>query len=101
LWLGGFLSVAAFAGVRWRRLRASARRAQRVSNFPWAPSGVAVLISHETGEPGVFGILRPTLILPADIVDSLRDHAKTTSQIGRDGVVPLREDLVRSDAEGL
>jgi bla regulator protein blaR1 len=71
LWLGGFLSVAAYAGIRWRRLLASAGRARRVLNFAGIPPEVPVLISQETAEPGVFGVLRPTLILPSDLVDSL------------------------------
>ncbi|MGA7239810.1 MAG: M56 and DUF3738 domain-containing protein [Bryobacteraceae bacterium] len=71
LWLVGFLSVATYAGIRWRRVLASAGRARRESPFAGMPPEVPVLISNETVEPGVFGILRPTLILPADIVDSL------------------------------
>ncbi len=71
LWLGGFLSVAAYAGIRWRCLLGSVARARHESSFPGMPPEVSVLISHEAVEPGVFGVMRPTLILPADILDSL------------------------------
>ena len=71
LWLVGFLSVATYAAIRWRNLLGAAGRARHESSFPGMPPEVPVLISHEAVEPGVFGILRPTLILPADVVDSL------------------------------
>ena len=56
-----------YVGVTFGRRRPRAPRIQ----FPRDAARGSVLISNEAVEPGVFGVLRPTLILPADILDSL------------------------------
>jgi bla regulator protein BlaR1 len=71
VWLAGFVWLVTYAAVRWRRLSGCVRRARRESSFAGAPREVPIFISHEAVEPGVFGILRPNLILPANIFDSL------------------------------
>jgi uncharacterized protein (TIGR03435 family) len=67
LWAGGTLLLAGRWLRRWRAMRRIVRAAS-----PLAPvAGVPVLSSAGVLEPGVFGILRPLLLLPHDIFDRL------------------------------
>jgi uncharacterized protein (TIGR03435 family) len=67
LWACGFVVVAFSWGRRWRRIRAAVRSAAplaRIENVP-------VLSTQALLEPGVFGILRPVLLLPEGITGHL------------------------------
>jgi beta-lactamase regulating signal transducer with metallopeptidase domain len=68
VWLGGCISILTRWYVRWR----GAARQLRQS-VPWSGRqlSVPVLSSEWVAEPGVFGIVRPVLVLPADIEEHL------------------------------
>ncbi len=63
LWLCGFLVVLARWGRSWLRTRAAVRCATPVP----IEAPVRVLSSMSRIEPGIFGIFRPVLLLPAGI----------------------------------
>jgi uncharacterized protein (TIGR03435 family) len=68
IWLGGCCSVL----IRWcRRWRSAARRVRE--SVPWngRQLPVPVVSSAWLAEPGVFGIVRPVLVLPAGIEEHL------------------------------
>ena len=66
-WLCGFILGLIFWVRALRQIRAVARAATAVHlNLP-----IPVMFSPERLEPGVFGILKPVLILPAGIADRL------------------------------
>ena len=67
LWLGGFAISLARAFSWWRRMHAMRKRATRL---PLALP-IPVMSSPTLLEPGVFGIWRPVLFLPAGITDRL------------------------------
>jgi len=67
LWVIGFLIVVTSWWRRWRDLRAVLRDASPLR----LPNGIEALTSPEFGEPGVYGIRRPVLLLPTGIVDEL------------------------------
>ncbi len=67
IWISGFLAVAFSWSRRWRRVRAAMRAASRLPIAAHIP----VLSSSTLIEPGVFGIFRPVLLLPAGITDRL------------------------------
>src|SRR5580658_1937427 len=67
IWASGFLVVAFSWWLRWRRIRAAVRGGTPVS----LPVSLPVLSSPAMLEPGVFGILRPVLLLPDGIADRL------------------------------
>jgi bla regulator protein BlaR1 len=67
MWTIGFLTL---AGSWWLRLR-KVRVAVRAASPLHLPIGVRVLSSPEFIGPGVFGILRPILLLPEGIQDQL------------------------------
>jgi len=85
IWLLGTLSLIAFWWMRWRRLRNTMRSAvlveagrevemlRRLELLAGVSSPVGFRLSPESMEPGVFGILRPTLIWPAGISAHLDD----------------------------
>jgi len=52
---------------RWRSLRAALRTASPID----LPIGMKTMISPAFAEPGVFGVRRPVLLLPAGITDRL------------------------------
>ena len=73
VWFCGFLLVL-FSWVRgWLRIRASLRASSRMSLLAEVP----VLSSPLLIEPGIFGIIRPVLLLPKGITDRL-----STAQLG-------------------
>jgi bla regulator protein blaR1 len=53
--------------IDWRRMRVSVRKASPLELL----IGIPVMSSAAFGEPGVFGILRPVLLLPHGIADHL------------------------------
>ena len=67
VWVAGALIVL----LGWLRQWTQLRRAVRAATSQALTGGVRVLSSSSLLEPGVFGILRPALVLPAGIVDRL------------------------------
>ncbi len=67
VWGTGFVTLLCVWTLRWRRIRASVRKASPLD----LPIGLPVKSSPAFGEPGVFGIFRPVLLLPDKILDCL------------------------------
>jgi bla regulator protein blaR1 len=67
LWLSGFGLIAFVRFKAWLRIRAAVRSSTRLK----MPAEVEVRCSPGLLEPGVVGLLRPVLLLPAGIVESL------------------------------
>jgi len=67
VWAAGCVTLVCLWTLRWRRIRASVRKASPLD----LPIGLPVRISPAFGEPGVFGIFRPVLLLPDKILDCL------------------------------
>ncbi|HWB97931.1 MAG TPA: M56 and DUF3738 domain-containing protein [Bryobacteraceae bacterium] len=67
IWLAGGIAVLALWGVRWLRMHRVARAASPV---PIAMP-VPVMSSPALLEPGIFGIVRPVLLLPEGIANRL------------------------------
>jgi uncharacterized protein (TIGR03435 family) len=67
LWACGALLLAARWLRRWRSLRETVRAASPIA----IPAGVPVLSSQSLLEPGVFGVVKPVLLLPAGIINRL------------------------------
>src|SRR5260370_13103112 len=71
LWACGFLAVTISWSLRWRRIH-SLRRSACVVSVPTALKiPVPVMSAPGLIEPGIFGILRPVLLLPECIVERL------------------------------
>jgi beta-lactamase regulating signal transducer with metallopeptidase domain len=71
VWLCGFATSIVWWAVRWSQLRRMLRRATPLN----LDAPLPVMGSPERIEPGVFGIFRPILLLPEDIVDRLSPEA--------------------------
>ena len=69
-WGCGFVAVAVYWSVRWRAVR-SLRRSAVPLLFGDRQPDVSILSASGLLEPGVFGLVRPTLLLPEGIVDRL------------------------------
>lgn len=79
IWLAGFLAVLMLRLTRYQRVAATVRNATRLESGPEVnallraraaagiETGVEMRSSESFFEPGVFGILRPVLVLPANI----------------------------------
>jgi len=67
VWVIGFSALLCRWSMQWRRLHLSVRNASLLE----MPIGLPVKTSPVFWEPGVFGIFRPTLLLPDGIVDCL------------------------------
>ncbi len=67
VWAIGFAVLICSWWRRWRSLRTALRTASPLD----LQIGMDVRISPAFGEPGVFGVRRPVLLLPAGIMDSL------------------------------
>ena len=76
LWAFGFAAVAICWTRQWRRARAMRKSARPVSLAADLAIPVPVLAAPGLMEPGVFGILRPVLLLPDGIAERL-----TSSQL--------------------
>jgi uncharacterized protein (TIGR03435 family) len=74
LWGAGLVGIAAWRFRQWRSLLAVRRRGQSVPlAFP-----VPTVEADSHIEPGVFGILRPVLLLPRGLRDQLTDEQFAT-----------------------
>jgi uncharacterized protein (TIGR03435 family) len=71
VWLCGFLTVVFSWARSWRQLRATARSAVAVAPQGMRHAAIPILASDRLLEPGVFGILRPVLLLPRSITERL------------------------------
>jgi bla regulator protein BlaR1 len=67
LWLSGFAAVALMRFRGWYRIRAAVRSSTSID----IPTTVEVRSSPGLLEPGVVGLFRPVLLLPAGIVERL------------------------------
>jgi bla regulator protein BlaR1 len=86
IWLVGFLAVLVVWGVRWRRISAAMRQATPLSNgreiellrrmerIGGIRRPLAMLLSRNSLEPGIFGIARPVLVWPEGISQHLEDQ---------------------------
>ncbi len=72
LWACGFAAVTICWLLRWRRVHVLQRSGRGVS-VPTAEISVPVLSVPGLIEPGVFGVLRPVLLLPEGIAERLND----------------------------
>ncbi len=67
VWACGFTAMLILNGRRWRRIHTGARRAKPIElDLP-----IPVRESATLYEPGVFGVLRPILLLPEGIAERL------------------------------
>jgi bla regulator protein blaR1 len=71
IWISGFLALAFSWWRRWRRIRAAVREASPVDLAIAIEAEVPVLSSPAMLEPGIFGVIRPVLLLPDGIADRL------------------------------
>jgi bla regulator protein BlaR1 len=67
VWACGFLVILSRWLLRWMQVRADVRAGSRLS----IEIGIPVVSSPVLREPGVFGILRPVLLLPEGIAEHL------------------------------
>lgn len=82
VWFCGFVTVLMYGWMRWRRVAAAVRSAtpltegrelEALRRLASSPAGIRLVSSSAKLEPGVFGIFRPILWLPAGIADHLDD----------------------------
>jgi bla regulator protein BlaR1 len=67
LWACGFIGITSAWWIRWRRIRAAVRAGSPLHlDIP-----IKAVSSPTLLEPGVFGIFRPTLLLPEGVFDRL------------------------------
>ncbi len=87
VWLCGFLGILFFWSVRWRRVRAAvcastplrgtseAEALRRVQQRMRICQRVELMETTTAMEPGIFGFVRPMLLLPANLASRLgREH---------------------------
>lgn len=90
VWLCGFVVVLLVCYARWRRISVTMREAvpliegrevetlRRLERIGGMRTGIAMLLSRASLEPGVFGIARPVLVWPEGISEHLEDrHLET------------------------
>ena len=85
VWLCGFVAVLSLWWLRWQRISVAIERAARVSQgrevdalrrlerIGGVRKPIAFLLSRNSMEPGIFGIVRPVLVWPAGISERLDD----------------------------
>jgi uncharacterized protein (TIGR03435 family) len=73
LWSFGCAAVLLYSWQRWRRVRAIVKASTALPADRWRALGIRVVSSPAALEPGVFGIFRPVLYLPAEIASRLSD----------------------------
>jgi uncharacterized protein (TIGR03435 family) len=71
LWACGFAGIAICWLLRWARVRAVRRSARAVSISTGLEIPVPVMSAADVIEPGVYGFLRPILLLPEGIAERL------------------------------
>lgn len=71
LWLCGFAAIAIGWTTRWKRLEKLRRRATPLNIHGSIDSAVPIMSAPGFVEPGVFGVFRPVLLLPAGIGERL------------------------------
>jgi uncharacterized protein (TIGR03435 family) len=71
LWACGFSAIAIWWLLRWKRVYALRCSARVVSVPTDLPIPVPVMSAPDLIEPGVFGVLRPVLLLPEGIAERL------------------------------
>lgn len=86
LWLVGFLAVFVLWCIRWRRVSAATKHAvplqegrevevlRRMERIGGMRRPLAMLLSPNSLEPGIFGIARPVLVWPEGISQHLDDQ---------------------------
>jgi len=67
IWAGGFLGISCSWWVRWRQIRVAVRAGTDVQ----LALPIRAVSSPTLLEPGVFGVLRPVMLLPEGIFDRL------------------------------
>ena len=73
LWFCGFAAIGICWAARWKRIRELRSRATPVRIRKCIEAAVPVMSVPELVEPGVFGILRPILLLPEGIEARLNE----------------------------
>jgi bla regulator protein blaR1 len=86
VWLCGFVATLSVWGWRWRRVSAAVRRGavpvqrgpevdalRRLEQIAGVRTTILFLLSRDSLEPGIFGIVRPALVWPAGISEHLTD----------------------------
>ena len=71
LWFCGLAAIAVCWTIRWKRIEELRRRATVLSVDSGIESAVPIMSAPGLFEPGVFGIFRPVLLLPAGITERL------------------------------
>jgi bla regulator protein BlaR1 len=71
LWACGFLAVAICWLLRWTRVHALRKSARVVNVSTGVRIPVPVMVAADLIEPGIFGVLRPVLLLPEGILERL------------------------------
>lgn len=67
VWACGFVGISISWWIRWRRISAAARAGSPVQlDLP-----IPAICSPSWGEPGIWGIIRPVLLLPEGILERL------------------------------
>ena len=86
VWILGVAALVAIWITRWYRVRAVVRSSARIESGPFFDTlrtleraagvrrAVAIVSSDSSLEPGVFGILRPTLVWPSRMREHLSDE---------------------------
>lgn len=72
LWVCGFAAVSVNWLLRWWRMRSVRRSAAFQETLSTGKIAIPVLSSRMLYEPGVFGIFRPVLLLPAGIAERIK-----------------------------
>jgi beta-lactamase regulating signal transducer with metallopeptidase domain len=87
VWMFGFSASLVWWGTRWLQLRRAVRQSTPLSlNVP-----MRVVVHQGKWEPGVFGIFKPVLLLPAGITDRL-STAQLQSLLAHERCHVLRRD---------
>jgi uncharacterized protein (TIGR03435 family) len=71
LWALGFAAVAGCWMARWRRVQALCRSATMLGNSGGPGFAIPVMSAPGLVEPGIFGMIRPVLLLPEGIEERL------------------------------
>jgi uncharacterized protein (TIGR03435 family) len=67
VWIGGFVAIVASRTRAWWRIRAAVRASVDWDGTTQAPAGVRLRVTSSLLEPGVVGLWRPVILLPAGI----------------------------------